>query len=327
VLEFFRQNGLLSSITLLPYAFLIRINNLINPVSIPPSDNYSGLTNELLTWISNPVMQGVVASLLVFIQALLINRLVIKHKIIKETSHIPGLIYVLLSAFLHDFLFLTPELLSITFIISAIHIAMTTYNEKEAAGPVFTVGFLIGMAALFCFTGYFFFFIGLLSFLLLKYFDIKDFLQYIIGFLLPTFFHSVWEYFISSTPNIFPSYFLNNLNLSFTFLIQDLKSLIVSVLIGIVMIIALISYGSYNQQKPTATQLKINILYWIALFSLLSIAIIKVPGYAHILFLIFPLSIFLAMNLMSIKNKIVAEIVHLFMIIFSVIVQFGLIEI
>ena len=327
MLEFFKQNGFISSLALLPYAFLLRINNLINPVSIPPSENYSGITNGLLNLISNPVMQGIVASLLVFIQALLINRLVIKHRIIKDTSHIPGLLYVLLSAFLHDFLFLTPELLSITFIILAIHVTMTTYNEKEAAGPVFTVGFLIGVSALFYFPGYFFFLIGLLALFILKSFDIRDFLQYVSGFLLPTFFHSVWEYFIASTPSIFPSYFLNNLNLSFTFLIQDLKSLIVSILIGIVMLVTLISYSSYNQQKPTATQLKINIFYWIALFSLLTIVIIKIPGYAHILFLIFPLSVFLAMNFMSAKNKIVAEIVHLFMIIFAIIIQFGLIEI
>lgn len=327
MLEFFRQNGFISSLALLPYAFLLRINNIINPISTLPSENYSGLTNGILSWLSNPVMQGVLASFLVFIQALLINRLVIKHRITKDTSHIPGLIYVLLSAFLHEFLFLTPELLSLTFIILAIHVTMTTYNEKEAAGPVFTVGFLIGLSALFYFPNYFFFLIGLLALFILKSFDLRDFLQFTSGFVLPTMFHSVWEFFISSSQNIFPSYFLNNLNLSFTFLIQDLKSLIVFILIGIVVILTLISYGTYNQQKPTSTQLKINILYWVALFSLLTIVIIKVPGYAHILFLIFPLSIFLAMNFMSAKNKIVAEIVHLFMIIFAIIIQFGLIEI
>ena len=327
MLEFFRQNGFISSLALLPYAFLLRINNLINPQIVQPSENYSGLTNAVLSWISSPVMQGIVASLLIFFQALLINRLVIKHRISKEATHIPGLLFILLSAFLHDFLFLTPELLSLTFIILAIHVSMTTYNEKEAAGAVFTVGFLIGLSSLFYFPHYYFFLIGLLSLFILKSIDIKDVLQYTTGFILPTFFHSSLEFSIGHSPNVLPSYFYNNLNLSFTFLIQDLKSLIMAVLIGIVMIITLLSYSLYNQQKPTSTQLKINILYWIALFSLLSVVIIKTPGYAHILFLIFPLSIFLAMNFLSAKNRIVAEIVHLFMIIFAIIIQFGLIEI
>jgi hypothetical protein len=109
-------------------------------------------------------------------------------------------------------------------------------------------------------------------------------------------------------------------------LIQDLKGLITAAIIGIFVLIALVSYGRYSQQKPTSTQIKIDVLYWISLFSLLSIIVVKTPGYEHILLLVFPISIFLSMNFLSMKNKIVAEIIHLFMIIFAIIIQFGLIE-
>jgi hypothetical protein len=327
VLEFFKQNGFISSLVLLPYALLIRINNLFSAKSIIPSEDYSRLTNFILSSISNPILQGLLASLLVFIQAILINRLVIKHRITKETTHIPGLIFILLSAFLKEFLYLTPELLSLTFIIIATHITMATYNEKEAAGPVFTVGFLIGLSAIFYFPFYFYLFIGIISLIILKSLSLKDILQFVIGLGIPTFFHSVWEFFIESNSNIIPTYFFNNFNLAFVLLIQDLKALIVAIVIGIFMLFTLLSYGRYGQQKPTSTQIKIDILYWIAIFSLLSIMVTKNPGYAHILILIFPLSIFICMNFLAMKNKIVAEIIHLFMIIFAIIIQFGLIEI
>ena len=311
----------------MPYAVLIRINNLIFPESILPNDDYSGFMNFLLTAISNPIWQGILASFIVFFQALLINRLVIKHRITKETTHIPGLLFILLSAFLKEFLYFTPELLSLTFIILAIHITMTTYNEREAAGPVFLVGFFIGLASIIYFPFYFFLIIGLISLIILKSVSLKDILQFLIGLCLPTFFHSVWEFFVQSDINILPDYFFNNFNLAFTLLIRDFKGLMVSVIIGVFMLISLLSYGRYGQQKPTSTQIKIDILYWIAIFSLLSIMITKTPGYAHILLLVFPLSIFISMNFISMKNKIVAEIIHLFMIIFAVIIQFGLIEI
>jgi hypothetical protein len=326
VLEFFKQNGFLSSLVLLPYAILIRVNNLITAKSILPSEDYSGLANSVLSTFSNPILQGIISSLLIYIQALLINRLVIKHRITKETTHIPGLLYILLSAFLVDFLYLTPELMSLTFIIIATHITMTTYNEKEAAGPVFSVGFLIGLSSLFYFTFYYYLIIGFLCLLILKSISLKDVIQFLIGVSLPTFFHSVWEYFIQSETNILPNYFIKNINLDFTLLIQDLKGLITAVIIGIFVLIALGSYGRYSQQKPTSTQIKIDVLYWISLFSLLSIIVVKTPGYEHILLLIFPISIFLSMNFLSMKNKIVAEIIHLFMIIFVIIIQFGLIE-
>jgi hypothetical protein len=327
VLEFFKRNLFINSILLLPYAILIRINNLLNPIVVSAQSNHSSLLEYIYGVLSGPIAQGLLSTILVYIQALLINRLVIKHSLTRENSLIPGLLYILLSAFMTEFLYLSGELIGLTFIITAVYIILKTYNQKEVASDMFGSGFLIGLAGLFYFPYYFFLVISALSFLILKSFTFKDRLQHTVGFFVPTFLLLVWEIFVELDKWVIPNYLLANFKFSFTLLIQDMKGLLVASFIGFFMLLSLYNYSKYLSQKATSTQRKIDILYWVTLFSLASILFTPTVNYSHIIILGFPVSIFIAMSFLSFKNKIAAEIIHLFMIIFAIMIQFKVVEI
>jgi hypothetical protein len=299
---------------------------MLNPVGYSAQEDHSSLLTFLYKSISSPIWQGFLSSLIVFIQALLINRLVIKHSITRENTLIPGLLYILLSAFMPEFLTLSPILIGMSFIIIACYIIMKTYNQKEAAKDMFTSGFMIGLAGIVYFPLFSFVIVSFLAFLILKSFTLKDRIQHFIGFFTPICLLLAWEIFTKYENPIIPHYFTANFKPSFTLLIQDMKGIFVSGVIIVFVVVFLFNYSKYMSQKATGTQRKIDILYWVSIFSLFSILFTNKASYSHILILAFPLAIFLTMSLLSFKNKILAEIVHLFMIIFAIMIQFKVVE-
>ena len=77
------------------YITLIRLNTLINPVAyeLKSSDGY--LNEVFFNLLSNPLSQSIVAIVLIYIQALVINRIGIKHKLNKNFGLLPGVFYAL----------------------------------------------------------------------------------------------------------------------------------------------------------------------------------------------------------------------------------------
>ena len=278
-------------------------------------------------WLTAPWLQGLIASMFVYFQALIINQIAIKHRLSKELTLIPGLIFITISAILPDLLSLSPQLIGATFIIIAVSLIFQTYNSTDAASEIFSSGFLIGFAALFYFPYYYFFIFSFIGLIIMKSFSFKDRIQHVIAWALPTFLLAAWEYFRESKYSILQGYFRDNLSINNSLFIQDIKSLMLSVLMGLLIIIFIFNYSNYNKQKPTATQKKVSILYWVLGYTGFVISLVAKLEYAHIVLFLFPSAIFIAISFLNFKNKIIAEIAFLVLLIISVIVQFDLIQI
>lgn len=277
--------------------------------------------------VSSSWVQGLLASLLVYVQALIINRLCIKHRIAKEMTLIPGLIYITISAILPDFLSLSPMLIGITFIIIAVHLLFNTYNSAIASSDIFSAGFLIGLASIFYFPYYYFFVISFIALIILKSFTFKERIQHALAWMIPTFLLWVWEYFNNYDQRVIPDFFSANFGINQVLFIQDIKSLIISVLIGILVLIFIFNFTNYTKQKVTSTQKKISILYWVLVYSGIVLLMIEHLEYSHLFTFLFPSAIFTTLSLLNFKNKIISEIIFLILLIVVVIVQFDLIQI
>lgn len=328
MLEFFRRNLFINSILLLPFCLLLRIKGIVKPVPyVLDKDLASTVFINFYEWIGAPWLQGLVASLFIYIQALIINRLAIKHRLSKELTPIPGLIFITISAVLPDLLTLSPQLIGASFIIIAVSLIFETYNSNDASGQIFSSGFLIGLAGLFYFPYYYFFIFSFIGLIIMKSFTLKERIQHVIAWVLPTFLLLSFEYFVESSKMVIPDYFGPNLGLNNALFIQDVKSLFISILIGLLILVFVFNYSNYNKQKPTATQKKISILYWVLAYTGFVLSLVEKLEYPHIALFLFPSAIFIALSFLNFKNKIIAEIAFLIMLIFSVIVQFDLIQI
>lgn len=282
--------------------------------------NFSSLFEQ--AWL-----QGLIASLFVYIQALIINRMSIKHRLSKELTLIPGLVYITLSAFLPDLLSLSPQLIGATFVLLAVSLIFQTYNSTSASSQIFLSGFGIGVAGLFYFPYYYFFIFSFIGLIIMKNFTFKERIQHVLAWVLPTLLLWSWEYFREAPSFVIPDYFSSNLGLNNELFIQDIKSLIISVLVGLMVLIFVFNYSNYNKQKPTATQKKVSILYWTMAYTGFVLSLVEKLEYPHLFLFLFPSAVFIALSFLNFKNKIVAEIAFLVLMIISVIVQFDLIQI
>ncbi len=327
MLEFFRKNLFINSLLLLPFCLLIRIKGVIKPIPYNfVSERESSIFNNLMELVSSNWVQGLLASLIVYMQALIINRLCIKHRVAKEMTLIPGLVYITISAVIPDLLSLSPMLIGSTFIIIAVHLLFNTYNSVAAASDIFSAGFLIGLAGVFYFPYYYFFIVSFIALIILKSFTFKERIQHSVAWVIPTLLLWVWEFFNNEPLRVIPDFFWENFGVNQVLFIQDIKSLIISVLIGILVLIFLVNFSNYTKQKVTSTQKKISILYWVMAYSGLVLLMIEHLQYSHIFSFLFPAAIFTTLSLLNFKNKIVAEIIFLVLLIVVVIVQFDLIQ-
>ena len=95
MLEFFRKNHFLNSLLLLPYTLLLRFASLLFAESWQGGNGgFVGLRTMDLAG-SSALTQNLIAFFLVYIQAVIVNRLAIRNRLANEITLFPGLFYIL----------------------------------------------------------------------------------------------------------------------------------------------------------------------------------------------------------------------------------------
>jgi len=132
LLSIFRNNLFINSLLLLPYVILVRVHTLVHPVAYEVQQGDTFVVEFLFSSISSPIGQSISAILLVYLQAVFLNRLVIKHRLAPDYSLWPGLIYILLTL-MPSFPGLSPHLLANTFILISLDQLFRTYKSPKVA--------------------------------------------------------------------------------------------------------------------------------------------------------------------------------------------------
>jgi hypothetical protein len=303
------------------------LSGLIFQKDLLVSEHSSYLYKSISSFFDGTATSCLFASFLVFIQCLLINRICIKHKIGRDQTLVPGLIYATFTALLPDFIQLSEPLLATTFFIASLNYILNTYNNIKASSQVFLSSFFIGLAAIIYFPFFYFIFFSLISFLLMKSYTLKDLVQQLVGLFLPTVFLGSYLYFLNGEISQVAKYFSEHIGLNFVLLVSDLKGLVVSSLTILVVLFVLFNYGKYSRAKATSSQKKTDVFFWIIAFSGLTLMVTVFPEYSHLYILFIPLSLFISSSILLLKNKIVAEIIHLTLVAMALIIQFEVIQI
>jgi len=126
-------------------------------------------TYELLDYLfgRSRAAHWVFSTLLIYIQAAYFNRTVIRNKVFREPNYVVAFIYVLLSFATIDFFALSPQLMSLTWVVVAIdHLVRRLDNEASDSLFLFP-GFYLGLAGLFYMPSLAFFVIFLLAMVLI----------------------------------------------------------------------------------------------------------------------------------------------------------------
>lgn len=319
IISIFKKNLFFNSLLLLPFAMILRLYSLIYSSKLHVVQD-GGILYDLFLQIlpSNPLFQSFLSVFIVFYEAVLINRLIIKNRFTRNNTLLPGMFFIVLVSLSPLMQNLSPVMLGLVFVILSLSNLFKTYKKYSSERFLFNTGFYLGIAILF-YTNYILlilpFFLSLVS---IKAFKLREILQMLSGLVLVVYFYLFGMYWIDKQPE-FPSFDVYSL---FGLNIDIYQYLIFSIYLFLIFN-TIFSYRKFVIKKSIQSQKKINIYFGILLFSVFTIFFNNPDYIFNYLYLIaFPLSYFTSAIFLRIKNNLIIEIVTVIIIFAILIYQF-----
>jgi hypothetical protein len=320
LISVFKRNLFINSLLLLPIAVLVRVTSLIYPDKTESINTGGVLYQLLLKYMpETPVYKPIISVFMVFLTAVIINRLMIKNRIANEITLLPGLFYILLSSIVPELFVFSPILFASFFLIQAFSNLFKSYKKYNSERFLFNAGLYLGVSVLFCNSFILFFLPLLIGFVSIRSYNLREFLQLLSGVALIAYFYMFYLIF-SGQSFEFELFVINNV---FIFFNESFSMFILGIVSGSLIFISLITYSSFIKKKSIQSQKKINILFWFVLSALVAFMFIN-PAYrySYFLTLAFGLSYFTSAIFLKIKNKMISEIVYVVVVFLILIYQF-----
>ena len=309
MISIFKTNLFINSLMLLPYSLILRLPSLIWPQKTEEIGTNFLQEGVLKIVQGSPVASYVITSILIFLHAILINRIVIKNRLHAQITLLPGMIYIILANAVPQASFPNMALINMLLILGCLNAVYQSYREPKSAILVFDTGFLVGLATLLYKPSWLFIFIFLIAFIMLRAMKLKHVMQLFIGFVTPTLLMLCYEYLTYTTLHQTLNYVRPLLTpnvVSFS----NYSQWIIFASIVVVAIVLLLKYGTYVAKKSIPSQRKIDILFWMMAAS--GVGLIICGEYPpHYLYLCIPAAVFLGQHISEIKEVLQAEMIHL----------------
>ena len=314
MLSIFRNNQASTAVILLVVIALLRwpaLAGWVAPLQAEP-DGAGVLYAWFFGWsLSLPLLSAVAAVFLVWIQALLVNWLVISSKINPERNWLAALLYAVVVSSVRDFMYLSPALVAVTFVPLALRIMFKLYKSHDTTLLVFDTSMMLAIAGLFYVPTLWLAPLFLLAILYLRTVKLPDIVVFSGALFVPGFIGwaiAVWKdrgyLFVQKyTQQLFQLWDIH-LDTSWDTLSQ------ITVL-GIMALTVLAGFNTYYHKRLIQVQKYNNILYWILLGALFSMLLRHAPQAGHLLPAGVTTGIFLALSLQEIRNRLIAEVLFL----------------
>ncbi|MCO6461313.1 MAG: hypothetical protein J5I59_07910 [Saprospiraceae bacterium] len=321
MLELFRKDQPIGYILLLIYTLLLRIPAFIGETNWTPlaSSAFSDLVYNAIGYTT--ITAQIVGTLLIFFHAVLINIMMNENRITRENTLFPGLLYILVQTIIPDFNYLTPALLANTFVLLALMNISSSYKNNARSGEVFNAGIFIGIAMLFDFSYIVFVICGFIGFLIVRSFKFIERLQYLIGFVIPTFLGATYYFWMGHLKDFFLMFSSNISWLDWAANVNTVLYIKIGVLFFLFLFV-LFNYNNYGRKNNVHAMRKVDVMLWFMIFPLITFLFQSNIRLDHALIVTVPLGALLGFSLLNIQNKMMAEMVHLVLISISLLFQY-----
>lgn len=307
---------------LFPYALILKLVALIlSDARIPGVSQ--GTWGE--DWIAAINQWGggnlLLSTFLIFIQAILVNRLVIKHSLLGEIHLLPGVCYILLASLHPAFLGVSSIMLANTTLLIAAGYLFDALKKEFQEENKFMLGLWIGVTGLlfspYLLLGLF----GLISLSILKTVKLKEAFQYITGFISP--FLLSWLFRVVMKGFYVPASdeIVRYLGIPHFMQILQEPDIVVLSIFGLILMFSLLGYTQIVARKNIYAQKKIDTYYIYLLFTVPMGFFLENLSIAYLQVLLVPVSLFLAILLRQMKLPAIAESVHFILVVIAILTQ------
>ena len=325
VLIFFRSNQIFVTIPLALYIILLHAGALLGALP-PPANPLEGglLYQSLFGWAATqPFFSALTAAMLLFIQAVTVNLLADEFRLMSERNWFPGLFYVLAASAFPEFLFVSAPLVAATFVPFALYRIFNAYQKPNVSETIFDGALWIGVASLFCPSALWLLVAAYAAYGLVQVFRLQERFVFLVGAFVPLFLAWLW-YFWADRGGDFRSTQWGSLFQVYHFDMSiDTKGILKLGLLCFMLLIFLGGLGSFYARKSIQSQKFVSVLYR---FLAVGGASVLLQNELHWERMILPsaaMGIFLSLSFQSIRNRLLAELSHLAILLFIFYIQFA----
>lgn len=139
---------------LLLYGLLLRAGSFLRPFAALSTEADGWLYTRLFGWALPPegqtsMLPAVAAGLLTFVQALMLNGIVNRERLLGQAGHLTAMAYLLVTSLIPEWWALSSPMVATTLLIPALGYLNSIFNNPRPGRLLFNAGILIGIAALF----------------------------------------------------------------------------------------------------------------------------------------------------------------------------------
>ena len=177
---------------------------------VRPSDGilYEGIIRLFAgTAKSAPIFYPILTFVLLFIQAIIINRFINNQRMMNKPTYLAGLAYILITSLLPEWNYFTAPLLCNTILLFILSGLFGIYNKQNARGAIFNIGLALGVASFLFISSLTFIIWILLALAVMRPFRINEWLICLLGITTPFYFYAIftvingnwnWQEFVPS---------------------------------------------------------------------------------------------------------------------------------
>ncbi|MFN3446302.1 MAG: hypothetical protein ACK44D_11220 [Bacteroidia bacterium] len=197
MLNLFRQNSLLAGIMLFVLTVLLRLPafTIMPKYEFIQNAPFARLTFGFIAALPNAYLWSfIIATALVFLQAMFINYIVYSQSVLYKNTFMPGLFFILLNSFFIQQTELTPQLISNTFVLLLLQRLCYLYESKNPLLVVLDTGLYLGVGILFNYDLLLFLPFILISVIIFTSFNLRYLIVSVLGICIPLYFTGIYFY-------------------------------------------------------------------------------------------------------------------------------------
>ncbi|MCO6501185.1 MAG: hypothetical protein J5I47_12525 [Vicingus serpentipes] len=307
---FFKSNHKIISVLIVFLTLILWIPSFWNEAVIIVSEN--SVLADLKKVGEIKWLNFLVASFYLGIQAIYLNYIVNRYKLIKTSSYIVALLFVLLNSASTIFLVFNPIFIVNTFLLVVLHQLFDAYNKEKVFSLSFNTGFLIAIATLIYYPVIVVFPLIWFALIYLKTPVWREFVISLFGFTLPILFYASYCFFNNELQNAFSDVlsihklFSNRISSSSSH--GKMAYFIALIFVGLLAGVNLLGY--LNRSVVKIKKLIIVVLV-MTLLLILSLLINEYDYMVVYLMMTIPLAIIIANYFTEIKKQWLAELLFL----------------
>lgn len=263
----------------------------------------------------NRIFELALSSIIVIVQAFMINKLNAKYYILRVNSYLPGILFIIITGCLLPLHRVHPLLFSNIFLLMAIDEVLSSLRKEKTLDNYFNAGFYLFIGSMLYRGMAFYLIILYVGLVILRPFNRREWFMPLLGFILPLLMLTGIMYLINNYGTFYDNYLMNFrfVPVSFNDTAVSVPSIVFYIYTGLLLIYSAMIY----KNNKIDSRKYFVFFFFLFLLSILLFFIFDTCFIENLFITAIPVAFFLSYFLLNLKSKLTANII--------VIVLFGLV--